>query len=68
MSDPIKQLLAFMIAKELHLLCYCGSPATQQSQASFRPPMCDQCVKAHGAKWTDWEDLRQAEAFRKLLA
>jgi hypothetical protein len=65
MSDPIRQLLAFMIAKELRLLCYCGSPATQLSDKSHRPPVCD----AHAdPQFDDWQDLPQAKAFRELLA
>lgn len=68
MSDPIRELLAFMIAKELHALCRCGAPATVECGVSPYPPVCDACSKLQPHARYAWEDLRHAAAIRRLLA
>lgn len=66
-TQAIRELIAFIAARELRQLCMCGFPATQLSDKSWRPPYCDECVKKYGSQWDDWRDLPSADRFRALL-
>ena len=68
-EGAVRQLLAFLVAKELKALCCCGAPATVESHASGWLPQCDACSKVgRSAAFTDWRDLAHAPAMRRLLA
>lgn len=68
MNDPIRELLAFLVAKELNAICFCGSPSTVYSANSRRPPVCDKCRRLPVfERFDDFEDLRHAPAMRRLL-
>lgn len=70
MSDPIRELLAFLVAREMHALCMCAKPATVFSESSHFGPVCDACRSSNErlASFTDWKDLAHAPAIRRLLA
>lgn len=64
--DPIRELLAFMIARELHAVCTCGAPGTRVSDKSMRYAACDACA-AKLPEFDDWKDLPHAAAIRRLV-
>ncbi len=66
MTDPIRELLAFLVAKELRAICRCGTPATVESNSSCRAPVCDACADTM-PEFDDWRDLKHAPAIRRLL-